>query len=109
MFGIGLPELAVIMIVGVIVFGPDRLPEYARQAGRFMRQVRNFAQTAQEDLRSELGPEFADLDIVGVDPRAAIREYMLGAIGSEDDDDILGELASRNEASASLDEAATDE
>jgi sec-independent protein translocase protein TatB len=39
-FGIGLPELMVIMVVAVVVFGPDRLPEFARQAGRLVRQVR---------------------------------------------------------------------
>ena len=32
---LGLPELAVIMVVAVVVFGPDRLPEFARQAGRW--------------------------------------------------------------------------
>ena len=40
MFGVGLPEFAVIALVAVIVFGPDRLPELARQAGRFVRQDR---------------------------------------------------------------------
>ena len=34
MFGVGLPELAVIIVVGLLVFGPDRLPDYAKQAGR---------------------------------------------------------------------------
>ena len=39
MFDIGLPELMVIFVVAVIVFGPDRLPDFARQSGRFVRHV----------------------------------------------------------------------
>lgn len=84
MFGIGLPELAVIMIVGVIMLGPRRLPEYARQAGRFVRHVRNFAQAAQDGLRAELGPEFANLDLVGTDPRTAVRNYLLETVQTSD-------------------------
>jgi sec-independent protein translocase protein TatB len=82
-FGIGLPELAVILVVAVFVFGPDRLPEFGRQAGRFVRQVRNFARTAQDDLRRELGPEYADLKLSDLDPREAIRRHILDAL--EDD------------------------
>ena len=59
MFGIGLPELMVIIVVAVIVFGPDRLPEFARQAGRLVRQIRQFTNAARDDIRNELGPEFA--------------------------------------------------
>jgi sec-independent protein translocase protein TatB len=84
MFGVGLPELAVILVVGIIVFGPDRLPEYARQAGRMVRQLRTFAQSAQNDLRNELGPEFADLKLTDLDPRVAIRKHILDAIEAED-------------------------
>src|SRR3954468_2039443 len=79
MFGVGLPELAVIMMVAVIVFGPDKLPDYARQAGRMVRQLRTFAQSAQQDLREELGPEYADLKLTDLDPRVAIRKHILGA------------------------------
>ena len=76
MFGIGLPELAVIMVVAVIVFGPDRLPEFARQAGRFIRQVRTFAVSARDDIRAELGPDYADFELTDLDPRRAMRKYV---------------------------------
>ncbi|HYO41477.1 MAG TPA: sec-independent translocase [Nocardioidaceae bacterium] len=87
MFGIGLPELMVIIVVAVIVFGPDRLPDFARQAGRLVRQVRQFTQAARDDIRSELGPEFADFEITDLDPRRAVRKYIEDAWDETDDDD----------------------
>jgi sec-independent protein translocase protein TatB len=84
MFGVGLPELAVILVVGIIVFGPDKLPDYARQAGRMLRQLRTFAQAAQDDLRNELGPEFADLKLTDLDPRVAIRKHIIEAMDADD-------------------------
>jgi sec-independent protein translocase protein TatB len=84
-FGIGLPELMVIAIVAVVVFGPERLPEFARQAGRFVRQLRNLAQSAQNQLREELGPEYADLRLSDLDPRQAIRKHILEAMDDEVD------------------------
>ena len=97
MFGIGLPELVVIIVVAVVVFGPERLPEFARQAGRFVRQMRNLAQSAQSQLRDELGPEYADLKLTDLDPRQAIRKHILEAMEDDDEEpaptpthDVLG-------------------
>jgi sec-independent protein translocase protein TatB len=95
MFGVGLPELAVILFVAVIVFGPERLPEYARQAGRMVRQLRQFAQSAQQDLRDELGPEFADLKLTDLDPRVAFRKHILDALDDDDLDEIAKAAAER--------------
>ena len=89
MFGIGLPELMVIMVVAVVVFGPDRLPEFARQAGRIVRQVRKFTENARDEIREELGPDFADFELTDLDPRRAVRKYIDDAW--EDTDDALDE------------------
>ena len=85
MFGIGLPELMVIIVVAVIVFGPDRLPEFARQAGRLVRQIRQFTNAARDDIRNELGPEFAVFELTDLDPRRAMRKYIQDAWDETDD------------------------
>ena len=89
MFGVGLPELAVIAFVAVLVFGPDKLPDFARQAGRMARKMRDFANDARDELREELGPEFADLDFKDLDPRAIVRKHIIEAMNEEDPDEAL--------------------
>ena len=86
MFGVGLPELTVIAFVAVLVFGPDKLPELARQAGRMARQLRGFANSARDELRSELGPEYADLQLRDLDPRTIVRKHIIEAMNEADDD-----------------------
>ncbi len=95
MFGIGLPELAVILVVAVLVFGPDRLPEFARQAGKFIRQVRTFATSARDDIRSELGPDFADFELTDLDPRRAVRKYVSDVWDESADGDDDGATSRR--------------
>jgi sec-independent protein translocase protein TatB len=85
-FGVGLTEFVVILVVAILVFGPDRLPDFARQAGRLLRQVRQFAQAARDDLRSELGPEFADLELSDLDPRQLVRKHILEAMDEDPDE-----------------------
>jgi len=87
MFGVGLPELAVIAFVAVLVFGPDKLPEFARQAGRLARQVRGFANQARDELREELGPEYADLHLRHLDPRAIVKKHIYEAMNEDMNED----------------------
>lgn len=76
MFGIGPMELAVLAIVGLIVLGPERLPGFARQAAQMIRTLRDMATGAQQQLRDELGPEFADVDLRNLNPRTAVRRVL---------------------------------
>jgi len=79
-FGVGLPELTVIAFVAVLVFGPDKLPDFARQAGRMVRMLREFAHEARDELREELGPEYADLELRDLDPRTIVRKHIAEAM-----------------------------
>ena len=87
MFGMGWPEILMIGVVGVIVFGPDKLPDIAKQAGRFIRTVRRMAENAKDDLGREIGEDFSGLKLRDLDPREMVRRNILNA---GDDDPIPG-------------------
>lgn len=78
MFGIGYPELVVLAIVGLIVLGPDRLPDLARDAARMLRNLREMATGARQQLKDELGPEFEDIDLRNLNPRTAVQRAVFG-------------------------------
>jgi Tat protein translocase TatB subunit len=54
MFGIGLPELFVILAVALVVLGPQRLPEVARMLGRAYGQLRRASEEFQQTIRQDL-------------------------------------------------------
>lgn len=81
MFDLGFWELALIGIVALLVVGPDKLPAFARETGRWVRKLRRFSSDARREfqrelqwgddedprrdirkLRSELGEKMSDLD-----------------------------------------------
>ena len=51
MFGIGLPELAVIAFFGIVLFGPDKLPQLASQAAKAVRTAKNMADAKKRGWR----------------------------------------------------------
>ena len=75
----GWPEIVMIGMVGVIVFGPDKLPDLAKQAGRFLRTVRRMAENAKNDLGREIGEDFSGLQLRDLDPREVVRKNFLDA------------------------------
>lgn len=80
MFDVGLLELAVIALVAVVVLGPDRLPELARQAAQLLHRARGMATNARDELRNELGPEYSDLQLRDLDPRTIVRKHISEAM-----------------------------
>jgi sec-independent protein translocase protein TatB len=86
-FGIGLQELAVIAFVAVLVIGPEKMPDLAKQAAQLLRQLRRMANNARDELREELGPEYADLELRDLDPRAIVRKHIVEAMEDGDEDE----------------------
>lgn len=78
MFNVGPMEIFVLAVVGIIVVGPDKLPGLAKDAARMLRTLRDMAQGARTQLRDELGPEFADVDLRNLNPRTALKRAVLG-------------------------------
>ena len=81
---LGWSEISVLVVLGLFVFGPERLPGMAAEAGRALRRVRLYAKGLTDDLKAELGPEVGDLDLASLNPKAFVRRHLL-----EDDDDLV--------------------
>ncbi len=99
MFGISPGEFVVLLAVAAVVLGPERLPDYARQLARLIRELRNMAQGAGAKVREEMGPEFDEIDWRKLDPRQydprrIVREALSDAF---DPDDPLGLNSLRND------------
>lgn len=88
-------EIAVILVVALVVAGPDRLPGLAQQAAQLVKSIRRMATNARDDLRSELGPEYADLELRDLDPRAMVRKHLTEAWAEDDEDESPSNSGSR--------------
>ncbi len=82
---IGWGEMLLLVVIGLVVLGPERLPGAISWASGAIRQARDYLTGATKELREELGPEFADLRqplselqrLRGMTPRAAITKHLL--------------------------------
>ncbi len=83
MFDVGFFELVALAAIALFVFGPDKLPKFAADAGRMLRQLRAMAQGAKDEVTGALGPEFNDLNLSDLDPRSFVKRQLL-----EEGDDL---------------------
>lgn len=85
-------EIAVLIIIAVVMFGPDKVPQYARKAARIFHYLRNIANSTRDQLREDLGPKYADLEIQDLSPKNFVRKYVLDEF-REDIDGIKSDLS----------------
>lgn len=86
MFGnIGWGELVILLIAALVILGPDRLPGAISWVGQSIRQIKEYANGASQQLKDELGTDFEDLrkplsdlnQLRGMTPRAVITKHLL--------------------------------
>ena len=65
-----------LLLLGLFLFGPERLPGLAADAGKALRKLRNYVKDMGQELRDELGPEVADLDLRSLHPREIVRRNL---------------------------------
>ncbi|MEU5461816.1 Sec-independent protein translocase subunit TatB [Streptomyces althioticus] len=83
---VGMLELITLAILAVLLFGPDKLPQVVRSAADLLHRIREFSETAQQDLRSELGPDFQDFEFEDLRPKAFLRKQLQDNGGLEIDE-----------------------
>ncbi|MFC9396691.1 sec-independent translocase [Streptomyces sp. NPDC057027] len=73
---IGALELVTLVVLAVLVFGPDKLPKVIQDVSRFIRKIREFSDSAKQDIRTELGPEFKDFEFEDLNPKTFLRKQL---------------------------------
>lgn len=104
MFDINGWELVIIVVVALLVIGPERMPEYSAKLARMVKQLKGLAEAAKLQLREQMGPDFDDVDWKQYDPRQydprrIVREALMddGSAGSQPSE-VKGQSSSKRRA-----------
>lgn len=101
MFGINGGELVVLVVLAVLVLGPEKLPEYAQQLARLVKELRRMATGAKEQLREEIGDEIVDMDWKKLDPRQYDPRKIIKEALLDDFDDAIAAVKEKPVAARS--------
>ena len=83
-FDFGAGELIGLAILAMILIGPERLPNFAVDAAKFVKRIREMASKATEELKENLGPGFEDLKPTDLNPKSFIKKQLSNVL---DDDE----------------------
>ncbi|MCU1621488.1 MAG: sec-independent translocation protein [Frankiales bacterium] len=93
---LGLGRMAVLLVMALVVFGPDRLPQIAGQLGRGLRQVRGLLDRMTVEVKESIGPDLAGFDLTGLRPATLLTTLL------KDETATLGEVHQPSAAAVAL-------
>lgn len=105
-FDIGLGEILILAVLGLLVFGPERLPRAAADAARTLRNVRAMASNARKDLADSAGVDLTGAqdalrDLQELHPKRMVSGFL------DDDGDDTAQAPPRKPTTARFDPDAT--
>jgi sec-independent protein translocase protein TatB len=81
-------KLLTLTVLAAILIGPDKLPQFAVDAARFLQKIRGMSQQAMSEFKGQLGPEFADMEIKDLNPKRFLANHLNDL---DDLDNLAGE------------------
>ena len=84
-------EIVLLLLLAIVFFGPEKLPELARKTARVFAYLRGIANDARTQLREELGPELADIKLSDLNPRNLLASQ-LGAETTRELNEVAAEM-----------------
>jgi sec-independent protein translocase protein TatB len=82
-FDLSFLKLLVLGVIALVVFGPERLPAMAAQAGKALREFRRLAEGAKADLQDSLGTDLSDFDLADLNPRHFVRKHLIDELNGD--------------------------
>ena len=80
MFGVGMGEFLGLIVLGLFLVGPEKLPTAARDFARMLHKVRSFTSNASTELKKNLGPGFENLDVKDLTPKNLAKKVLGDAL-----------------------------
>lgn len=84
MFDFGVGEVAGLVVLALILVGPERMPRVAKDLANLIRKVRSMTNTATAEIRDNLGPGFEDLTPSDLNPKTFIKRQVASVLDEED-------------------------
>ena len=78
---IGMGELVAIAVLAAVFMGPERVPALAKKAAKIVRFLRKIANTATDQIKAEIGPEFEELE--NLNPKNLVSNVFAADMQSE--------------------------
>jgi sec-independent protein translocase protein TatB len=83
-FDFGAGEIIGLLVLAVILIGPDRLPHFAVDAAKFVKRAREIAINATNELKENLGPGFEDLTPTDLNPKTFLKRQLDSVLDDSD-------------------------